>query len=67
MIPTESLTTAELKAIEDQLAGEQLLIKKLKAYSQAAQDPQIKTTCEQTAAQHKNHFDTLMSHLNTGC
>ena len=66
MIITEKLTSAELKALEDQLGGEQLLIKKFKSYAQTATDPQIKMTCEQTAAQHKAHFDTLMSHLS-GC
>ena len=58
-----NLTSKELSAIEDQLNCEQMLIKKYKAYAQAATDPQIKTTCEQIAAQHKQHYDTLMGHL----
>ncbi len=58
-----NLTSKELSAIEDQLNCEQMLIKKYKAYAQAASDPQIKTTCEQIAAQHKQHYDTLMGHL----
>ena len=58
-----NLTLKELSAIEDQLNCEQMLIKKYKAYAQSATDPQIKTTCEQIAAQHKQHFDTLMGHL----
>ena len=62
----ESLTTVELKALEDQLSSEQLIIKKIKSYAQSATDPLIKTKCEQVAAQHKAHFDTLMSHLS-GC
>ncbi|MBR1810850.1 MAG: spore coat protein [Clostridia bacterium] len=60
---TEKLTTEELKALEDQLNCEQLLIKKFKSYAQTATDPEIRTQCEQTAAQHKAHFDTLMGHL----
>ncbi len=59
-----NITSEELKALEDQLNCEQLLIKKYKSYAQMASDPQIKTTCEQIAAQHKNHFDTLMGHLS---
>ena len=58
-----NLTSNELSALEDQLNCEQVLIKKYKAYAQAASDPQIKTTCEQIAAQHKQHYDTLMGHL----
>lgn len=58
-----NLTSKELSALEDQLNCEQVLIKKYKAYAQAASDPQIKTTCEQIAAQHKQHYDTLMGHL----
>ncbi len=58
-----NLTSKELSAIEDQLNCEQMLIKKYKAYAQAVSDPQIKTTCEQIAAQHKQHYDTLMGHL----
>jgi hypothetical protein len=59
-----NLTSKELSAIEDQLNCEQMLIKKFKAYAQIATDPQVKTTCEQIATQHKQHFDTLMGHLN---
>ncbi len=58
-----NLTAKELSAIEDQLNSEQNLIKKYKAYAQAASDPQIKSTCEQIANQHKQHFDTLMGYL----
>ncbi|NLA77322.1 MAG: spore coat protein [Clostridiales bacterium] len=57
------ITSEELKAIEDQLTGEQLLIKKFKTYASMTSDAQIKTNCEQIAAQHKTHFDTLMGHL----
>ncbi len=59
-----NLTAKELSAIEDQLNCEQNLIKKYKAYAQTASDPQIKSTCEQIATQHKQHFDTLMGYLN---
>ncbi len=58
-----NLTLKELSAIEDQLNCEQMLIKKFKAYAAMATDSQVKTTCEQIANQHKQHFDTLMGHL----
>lgn len=63
----QTITTTELKALGDQLNSEQLLIKKFRAYASAAQDPQIKTLCEQTAGRHKNHYDTLLSHLSGSC
>lgn len=59
-----NLTEKELSAIEDQLAGEQLLVKKYQLYAQTSTDPQIKMKCEQIAAKHQNHFDRLLNQLN---
>lgn len=59
-----TLTTKELSAIEDQLSMEQTLIKKFNAYATMCTDPQIKTKCQQIAAQHQQHYNTLMNHLN---
>jgi len=59
-----NLTSTELKAIQDQLNYEQILVKKFKTYASMTSDPQIKTTCEQVAAQHKTHYDKLMGHLS---
>lgn len=59
-----NLTAVEVHAIEDQLNSEQLLIKKYKTYANMTSDSQIRTTCEQIAAQHKAHFDKLMGHLS---
>ncbi|MDR2648085.1 MAG: spore coat protein [Oscillospiraceae bacterium] len=58
-----ALTQKELLALEDQLNAEQLLVKKFKSYATAAQDGQIRTTCEQQANRHKQHYDTLMGYL----
>lgn len=58
------LTAKELMAIEDELNCEQLLVKKFKNYANMTQDPQIKAKCEQVAAQHQQHYNTLMGHLN---
>lgn len=57
------LTEKELSALEDQLDLEQMLIKKYKGYAALAQDPQIRSMCDQLACRHKQHFDTLMGHL----
>ncbi len=59
----QNLTAKELTAIEDQLNCEQLLIKKYKSYASMCQDANLKATCEQAAAQHKTHYDTIMSYL----
>lgn len=59
-----NLTTEELKAIEDQLSAEQLLVKKYKSYAVLSIDPQIKTQCEQIAGRHQSHFDRLLTYLN---
>lgn len=59
----QNITSKELSAIEDQLNYEQLLIKKYKNYANMCQDPQLKTTCGQLAAQHKTHYDTIMTYL----
>ena len=59
----QNITAKELSAIEDQLSYEQLLIKKYKYYASICQDAQIKTICEQTATQHKAHYDAIMKYL----
>ena len=58
-----NLTEKELSALEDQLGMEQVLIKKYKSYAGIAQDPQIRDVCNRIAARHKQHYDTLMGHL----
>lgn len=59
-----SLTTKELSAIEDQLSGENLLITKLKAYSQGCKDPQLKQQFDDLACKHQQHYDKLLGFLN---
>lgn len=58
------LTAKELSAIEDQLNFEQILIKKYKLYANTCTDQQLKIKCEQIAAQHQNHYNTLLNQLN---
>lgn len=59
-----NLTIAELKGIEDALCAEKLLILKYKNFAQMTADPTIRGMCEQIAAQHKNHYDTLLGNLS---
>lgn len=59
-----NLTTAELKGIEDALSAEKLLILKYKSFAQMTADPTIRGMCEQIAAQHKTHYDTLLGNLS---
>ena len=58
-----NLTEKELLALEDQLNYEQMLVKKFKGFASIAQSPGVVNTCNQLAEQHKQHFDTLMGHL----
>lgn len=58
------ITQKELLFIKDRLYEEEMLVKKYTLYAEMCGDPQIKTKCEQTAAKHKNHFNTLMNIIN---
>lgn len=58
-----NLTSKELTAIDEQLSQEQLLVKKFKMYASQATDPEIKTKCENIAAQHQGHYEMLMNNL----
>lgn len=59
-----NLTAAELKGIEDGLSAEKLLILKYRNYAQMTADPTVRGLCEQLAAQHKHHYDTLLGNLS---
>ena len=59
-----NLTAAELKGIEDGLNAEKLLILKYRNYAQMTADPTVRGLCEQLAAQHKHHSDTLLGNLS---
>ncbi len=57
------LTTKELSAIKDQLGAEEILIKKVKMYSQNTQDMVLRQRYDDIAARHQQHMSTLISHL----
>lgn len=58
------LTIRELDSLKDQLAREQALVKKYRMYGAKCCDPQLRTKCEQTAARHQNHYNTLLNQLS---
>lgn len=58
------MTTKELTALEEQIGSEQVLIKKYHTLCEQCTDPTIRTKLESIAAKHRQHFDTLMGHLN---
>ena len=58
------LTAKELSAIEDQLNLEQILVKKYRLYAGTCADQQLKIKCEQIAAQHQDHYRSLLAQLN---
>jgi rubrerythrin len=58
-----NLTTKELSALEDQLGTEKVLVAKYRSIAAQTTDAQIKSSLEQIAAKHQQHFDKLFSYL----
>lgn len=58
------MTTKELTALEEQLNGEQVLIKKYNTLAEQCTDPQIKNRIMSIATKHQQHFDTLINYLH---
>lgn len=57
------LTKNELRMLDTQLEKEQILVEKYKNYALLCKDPQLRTKCEQMAAQHQSHYQTLQNLL----
>ena len=53
------ITEKELTAIEDELASEQTLITKMKAYSQMCSDQDLKQKCDCIAQKQQPHYARL--------
>ena len=58
-----NLTTKELAALSDQLGFEKVLHCKYKSAAQECMDPNMKTSFERYANQHKQNFDCLLGYL----
>lgn len=57
------LSNKELLHLEDQLAMEELMTKKLTLCSEMAVDQEIKNMCGKFIQSHKNNFQTLVRHI----
>lgn len=57
------LTMQELEIVRAQMDLEETLVNKCRQYADMVGDPQLKIKCQQVAAQHANHYDTLKEHL----
>jgi len=57
------LTSKELTALEDQLGGEDVLVKKYKTLASQCTDTAIKSRLEAIAEKHQCHYDRLTTYL----
>lgn len=58
------LTKSDLTVLKDRLSAESLLIIKYKEAAINTDDAILRGMFEQIAAQHKNHYNTLLDTLN---
>ncbi|MGI5893985.1 MAG: spore coat protein [Candidatus Merdivicinus sp.] len=54
------MTARELAAVQDQLNLEGSLVRKYQMFAQTCVDPQLRTKCEEIAARHRNHYQSLL-------
>ena len=58
-----NLSAKELSGLSDQLDFEKVLCAKYHAAVQETEDPQLKTSFQQYADQHRQNFNCLLNHL----
>ena len=58
-----NLTSKELAALSDQLDFEKVLCCKYQAAVQECTEPELKTSFQQYAQQHKQTYDCLLNYL----
>ena len=58
------ITNAELQSVTQALRAERELFLKYRNFAKVTGDPTVRRLCEQIAAHHKNHYDTLLQNLN---
>lgn len=59
------IASKNLSMLEDQLNYEALSNKKLSVYADYCQDQNLKNVCQNAAQMHKQHFDQLLTYLNS--
>lgn len=58
-----NLTAKELTALEEQIGGEQMLIKKFESMASMCTDTKIQQDLFSFANKHRAHYNTLISFL----
>lgn len=58
-----NMSKNDLEALKSRLTAESVMILKCKNYAHNAADPIVRGLCEQMAAQHKTHYETLLNNL----
>lgn len=58
-----NLTSKELTALEEQISGEQVLVKKYEAMASLCSDTKLQQDLNSFAAKHRGHYNTLISFL----
>lgn len=61
----KKLTEMELSGFSKLLTSEENVIKKYKAYAEACKEPALKELCEDMAARHVQHYETILQELET--
>jgi len=59
------ISTKELSGLEDILGVEKNLASKYQTYSNMCTEPTLQTKFTEVAAKHQQHFNTLVTYLQT--
>lgn len=59
------LTSKNLAILNDQLGAEALLVHKFAQAAQSVQDPAVRSQLSSMSEQHRKHYNTLLSYLNS--
>lgn len=58
-----NLTSKELTALEEQISGEQVLVKKYESMASLCNDAKLQQDLNSFASKHRAHYNTLISFL----
>ena len=59
------LSSKNLSILEEQLAQEATMVKKMRQYSRQCQDSELKNLCNRLAEKHKHHYNALFNYLKS--
>jgi len=60
------LTQRELMYLDDFLKSEQLTYKSMSVFAEQCTDQSVKQLCLDCAQSHKQNFQTMLKHINSG-